>query len=73
MVKVTSLLPDGSYFSRSYPDDFFDEALAMHLHGKLGTEIVAKLIDHDWSASPQIVDVIRDEGTPGAESLRLWC
>lgn len=73
MVKVTSLLPDGSYFSRNYPDSLFDEAWDMHLHGKRGGEIVAALIDHDWPVPPQVVDVIRDEGTPGAKSLRLWC
>lgn len=73
MVKVTALLPNGSRFERDYPDSFFDAAWDMHLHGKRGMAIVDALIDYAWPVPPTIVDVIRDEGTPTAKSLRLWC
>jgi len=73
MVKVTSLLPDGSRFERNYPDSFFQKAWDMHMHGRRGREIIDVLIDHNWPVPPQIVDVIQDEGLPSAKSLRLWC
>lgn len=73
MVKVTSRLPDGSYFSRDYPDEFFATAWDMHMRAKLGKELIAELIDYEWPVPPQIVDVIQDEGTRQAKSLRIWC
>jgi hypothetical protein len=73
MVKVTALLPDGSRFARDYPDSFFDAAWRLHMQGRTGQDIADALIDYAWPVPPQIIDVILDEHTPGAKSLRLWC
>ena len=72
MVKVTALFNDGSRFERVYPDSFMADAQRMNAQGRRGSEIVAALIQNDWREPPLFVDVIKDEGMPGATSLRLW-
>lgn len=72
MVKVTALFSDGATFEHEYPDSFMAEAQALNRKGYTGREIVAALIKNDWADWPMFVDIIQNEGKPGAESLRLW-